>query len=69
MKLYITVDYYHNYEILIRMIYYLITVVLGLLFIGTVYIVEFLVVPHLNKDSRFLKFWRRHIIGEDPFEE
>jgi phage shock protein PspC (stress-responsive transcriptional regulator) len=69
MKLYITVDYYHNYEILIRMIYYLITVVLGVLFIGTVYIVEFLVVPHLKEDNKFFKFWRRHIIGEDPFEE
>jgi hypothetical protein len=51
------------------MIYYLITVALGLLLIGAVYIVEFLVVPHLKEDSKFFKFWRRHIIGEDPFEE
>ena len=49
--------------------YYLITVVVGLSFLGTVYVMEFLVVPHLKEDSKFLKFWRRHIISEDPFEK
>jgi hypothetical protein len=47
--------------------YYLITVVIGLSFLGTVYVVEFLVVPHLKEDSKFLKFWRDHVIKEDPF--
>lgn len=51
------------------MIYYLITVALGLLFLGSTFIIELLVVPHLEKDSKFLKFWRDHVIGEEPSDE
>ena len=49
--------------------YYLITLVFGLSFIVFIYITELFIIPKLNDDSKFLKFWRRHIIGIDPFEK
>jgi hypothetical protein len=58
-----------SYVKIVSMKYYLIAVVIGLLFLGSTFIVELFVVPHLNEDSKFLKFWRDHVIGEDPYEK
>jgi len=58
-----------SYVKIVSMKYYLIAVVIGLLFLGSTFIVELFVVPHLKEDSKFLKFWRDHVIGEDPFEK
>jgi hypothetical protein len=44
-----------------------VTVVLLLFIIGG--IIDKFYIPTLNPDNRFVKWWRKHIIDEDPFEK
>ena len=44
-----------------------VTVVLLLFIIGG--IIDKFYIPTLNPDNRFVKWWRKHIIDDDPFEK
>ena len=40
-------------------------VVLGVLVVLTISIDKY-IIPHLNPDNRFVKWWKNHIVDEDP---
>ena len=42
-------------------------VVLTLFVIG--YIIEKRIIPHLNPENKFRKWWRNNIIDEDPYHK
>jgi hypothetical protein len=41
-------------------------IIMGVLLVITFSIEKF-IIPRLNPDNRFLKFWKKYIIDEDPF--
>jgi len=34
----------------------------------TLFLIDRYVIPKLNPESNFVKWWRKHIIDEDPFD-
>ena len=46
----------------------IISVIMGTLLI-LVFVTEKFIIPRLNQESGFVKFWKKHMISVNPFEK
>ena len=48
---------------------FLIISIISSIFILTMILIDKLIIPRINPDNKFRKFWEKHIVATNPFEK